>query len=331
MSDSCFFSFIIPVYKVEKYLPQCVDSILCQSYEDFEVILVDDGSPDTCPAICDSYAAQDPRVRVIHKKNSGVSSARNVGMTSAEGEYIIFLDSDDYWSSPDCLSRVYNHIQKCSPDILVIKHSSFFEGTNTLDTSNNCFSPEDFTSDSYDRRLLQLVSQQLYDACPWNKIFRRCLLDTTDLFFLEGVIAEDVDWSARLCLAANSVSILSEPIHVYRKGRPGSLTSSIKLKNIIDTKDNILRCLEYPTVKQQSDLFQQAYYSYVAYRYVIWFAESTLVVSPETKDLFNEMAKLRWLFQYDANIKVRLARLAHRFLGLKLTTKLLGRYLAKKR
>ena len=98
-----FFSIIIPVYKVEKYLNQCVDGVLSQTFKDYEIILVDDGSPDKSPLICDEYSASDSRVRVIHKPNGGLSQARNEGLNIAKGEYVIFLDSDDYWDNCYCL------------------------------------------------------------------------------------------------------------------------------------------------------------------------------------------------------------------------------------
>lgn len=90
-------SIIVPVYKVEQYLNQCIDSILCQEFEGFEIILIDDGSPDLCPSICDEYEKKDSRVKVFHKKNEGLSEARNLGVKKAIGKYVIFVDSDDYW------------------------------------------------------------------------------------------------------------------------------------------------------------------------------------------------------------------------------------------
>ena len=99
-------SIVVPVYKVEDYLPNCIKSITNQTHTDFELILVDDGSPDRCGHICDQFAARDPRIRVIHKKNGGLSSARNTGVAAASGDYILFLDSDDTWASDDFLARV---------------------------------------------------------------------------------------------------------------------------------------------------------------------------------------------------------------------------------
>lgn len=101
-------SVIVPVYKAEKYLEKCVDSILSQSFSDFELILVDDGSPDNCPAMCDEWAAKDSRIRVVHKENGGVSSARNTGLDRAAGAYVLFVDSDDY-VHPDFIRRLYEN------------------------------------------------------------------------------------------------------------------------------------------------------------------------------------------------------------------------------
>ena len=111
-------SVIIPVYKVEAYLTACVESVLAQTYQNFEIILVDDGSPDNCPQMCDEFAARDSRIRVIHKPNGGLSSARNAGIDGAKGEYLAFLDSDDLWT-PLFLERLYQAIGETGADLAV--------------------------------------------------------------------------------------------------------------------------------------------------------------------------------------------------------------------
>lgn len=116
MSD--LISVIVPIYKVENYLEACVDSIRAQTYKNLEIILVDDGSPDRCPEICDTYAQKDPRIRAIHKKNGGLSDARNVGMVAAKGAYLMFVDSDD-WIEPDSIERLYDQIVVHSADMAI--------------------------------------------------------------------------------------------------------------------------------------------------------------------------------------------------------------------
>ena len=111
MEQSPCVSVIVPVYKVAAYLPRCVDSILAQTWRNLEIILVDDGSPDECGSICDVYAEKDPRIRVIHKENGGLSSARNAGLDTASGEYIGFVDSDD-WIEPEMYARMLALMEK---------------------------------------------------------------------------------------------------------------------------------------------------------------------------------------------------------------------------
>lgn len=108
-------SFVIPVYKVEQYIEQCVDSVLNQTYKDIEVVLVDDGSPDNCPKMCDEYALEDNRIKVVHKPNGGLSDARNAGLSVATGDYVIFMDSDDFWTSNNHLEQLIE-IVKINPD-----------------------------------------------------------------------------------------------------------------------------------------------------------------------------------------------------------------------
>ena len=330
MNNKCYFSIIIPVYKVQNYLRQCIDSVLAQTFTDFEIILVDDGSPDECPQICDEYAAKDSRIAVIHKKNGGLSSARNAGMKKAQGKYIIFLDSDDYWSSMTALKEIYNLANSLDYDIITIKYTKYYEQTGQYDVNTDPFAEDDFADNKYTNRLSQLIKRQLYDTCAWNKVFKRQLMENADLYFTEGIISEDLDWAARLSLIGSSIGVVLNPIHVYRKGRPGAITSSWKLKTLVDIKGSILRCLSYPELEKKSEIFKKAYYSYLAYQYVIWMAGSVVVKGNEKKPLINEMYNLRWLLEYDLNKKVQLVRTVNSLFGIRITRLLLGIYLGRK-
>jgi len=113
------FSIIVPVYKTEKYINDCVQSVLSQSFSDYECILVDDGSPDSCPSLCDDFCKNDKRIKVIHKENGGLSDARNTGILQAIGEYVIFLDSDDKLADIDTLKHLFYSIQKHETDVII--------------------------------------------------------------------------------------------------------------------------------------------------------------------------------------------------------------------
>ena len=125
--DNIKFSVIVPVYGVEKYIDQCVQSLLIQTYKNYELILVDDGSPDNCGQICDQYAEKDNRIRVVHKKNGGLSSARNAGLDIAKGEYVIFLDSDDFWDDAEALSGINRNLSESKADVLIFPAKRYYE------------------------------------------------------------------------------------------------------------------------------------------------------------------------------------------------------------
>lgn len=117
-------SIIVPVYQVERYLRACIESVLCQTHREWELILVEDGSPDRCGVICDEYAKNDARITVMHKENGGLSSARNAGLCRATGEYILFLDGDDFWAEPEGLARL---IPQLTSDVVVFGFSKWYE------------------------------------------------------------------------------------------------------------------------------------------------------------------------------------------------------------
>ena len=127
--ENIWVSVIIPVYKIEKYLNQCVDSILKQTYHELEVILVDDRSSDKCPQICDIYAEKDKRVKVIHQENAGLSAARNSGIESANGDYIIFLDGDDFFDDTEAIERLVKRVKTTKADVLNYSYKKYYEDT----------------------------------------------------------------------------------------------------------------------------------------------------------------------------------------------------------
>ena len=207
-------SVIIPVYNVEKYLKRCADSVLQQTLNDLEIILVDDGSPDNSPAICDQYAAEDTRIRVIHKKNGGLASARNAGMKVAQGEYIFFLDSDD-WLEPDGMERLYRTAEQYQVDF--VRYRAIRTGWPGLPENAPCMVEpvRELKEGLYDRariraevlpRLLgtpQLTMGAVVGA--WGSLYRRAFLVRNNLFFSEEVkFSEDQIFSAKVVLAAES-------------------------------------------------------------------------------------------------------------------------------
>ena len=165
-----FFSIIVPVFKVEAYLDQCIKSVLDQSYKDFELILVDDGSPDRCGEMCDGYAAKDQKVIVLHKENGGLSSARNAGLDIANGDYIIFLDSDDFWDNRDALTEINKKIIESKADLLVFNAKRYYEGNKQSTSIIKCEVIRDKVTDHNTlQALMYMIENNIYRAAAWNK------------------------------------------------------------------------------------------------------------------------------------------------------------------
>jgi len=270
-------SVIVPVYKVEQYLPKCVDSIINQTYQDIEIILVDDGSPDNCPAICDEYARRDKRVKVIHKNNGGVSDARNAGINIAKGDYIIFLDGDD-WLCMDSLENVADTAERTVPDIItgnVICYNS-----QSIKTS---ISQEVYKKDKIEYSFasaMKCFTDKGILWPPFRFIIKRSFIIENKLFFMKGILHEDLEWVPRALSAASSFALLNEPFYCYRAQRQGSITSN---KNFSNYKDmlSISAVLYETAVKSKAE----------AREYVLKGAKTVLLLAFEDLNSMNNTEK----------------------------------------
>lgn len=206
-------SVIVPVYKVEEYLDHCVKSIVEQTYHNLEIILVDDGSPDKCPLKCDEWAKQDNRIRVIHKKNGGLSDARNVGLQVATGSYISFIDSDD-WISPDFYENLYRSIIKNNAQIaasgITWAYKDYLQNDKLI--NKQVFSSEE--------ALNTLIQGQGFYAVAWNKLYKRTLFEGIE--FPVGKLHEDEFVTYRLVGKATKLVLCQKVIYYYRQ-RSGSI------------------------------------------------------------------------------------------------------------
>ena len=210
-------SVIIPVYKVEKYLEKCVQSVLGQTYEDLEVILVDDGSPDACPAMCDAFAARDGRVRVLHRKNGGLSTARNAGLDMAGGAYVGFVDSDDY-VAPDMYEKLYAALTEAGADMSLCGYRYVDEQgrpTRTLPPlPRKVMSPEEIF-----RQMERPAGEWRYVTAV-NRLYRRELFD--GLRFREGKLYEDEFLAPHVLARCGAVAVIPDEPYFYVQ-RDGSI------------------------------------------------------------------------------------------------------------
>lgn len=213
-------SVIVPVYKVEKYLRRCVDSILNQTYKNFELLLIDDGSPDSSGKICDDYSKIDCRVKVIHKENGGLSSARNVGIKASSGEYLNFVDSDD-WLEFDCLEYLLGLLTKNDADFSMAEN---IRNCNELDLKikkisfeERVFSQKDFLS------LFFKINTQKNVQYAWAKLYKRELFD--NIKYPEGLTDEDVPATFNVILVSSKIAYSSKVVYHYFVN-PNSITES---------------------------------------------------------------------------------------------------------
>ncbi len=232
------FSIIIPVYNVEAYLNECVDSVLKQTYKDYELILVDDGSSDGSSRICDDYAQKYNFVKVIHKSNSGAADTRNAGTAVATGEYIVYIDSDDYLADDEFLERLAIKTQD-QPDVILYKFKKYYEDTNRFEECT--YSMKDIQDGENVADIVNsLAKTDSFYCSAWSKSIKRSIIADNNINFKKGILGEDIEWYYRVMFYVKKISILDEVGIVYRQ-REGSVTQTGGEKNFVDN----ITILEY--------------------------------------------------------------------------------------
>ena len=221
-------SVIVPVYRVEAYLERCVKSILSQTYKNLEVILVDDGSPDQCPAICDACAEKDARVKVIHQENKGLSGARNAGIDAASGEYLAFVDSDDY-VSPHFIEELYQLLQDTGCAIGQCRFS-YVKGDGLVEEGDSAFCI--YRGESLMEQLYGPEEKATCFVVAWNKLYRAELFKETGIRYPEGRIHEDEATTYRLFHEAKKLAFLDRALYGYYTENGGSITSVFSAKRL---------------------------------------------------------------------------------------------------
>ncbi len=315
------FSIIIPVYNVEKYLIECVNSVLIQSYKNYEIILVDDGSTDKSAQMCDDFVLKNENVSVVHKKNGGLSSARNVGVEKSTGEYLLFLDSDDYWDDCNFLYKVNSLINEKKPDICVFGMKKYYE------SSDKFVSPERKKISS-ENTIEYMIKYNYFKASACDKIIKRDLLIKNNITFPVGMFSEDIQWTFDVLLNSKKSIYLNENIYVYRQ-REGSITKSISDKNILD----MLKMFEYgiDKSKELSKDKKNICMSYLAYEYSVALglisSKQGLKISDSVK---RKVMLQKGILKYKISQKVKLVSCVANVFGIKVATKLMGKFIDKK-
>lgn len=247
-------SVIVPVYKVEPYIHSCVDSILEQTYTDFELILVDDGSPDNCGAICDEYAKKDNRIKVIHKSNEGAASARNVGLKCARGDYIAFIDSDDA-VAPVYIERLYDMITENDADISSIGKSIDFSDKETVGSLSPvcCDSVEVISGREACFSIYNMDDK--VSIVPWGKLYKKKLFD--EIKYPVGMICEDDATTPKLYFLSDKVAINRDKTYFYRQ-QPNSVMHRKFTEKRFDGVRAVDICIDFFQQRNEDEIVRLA-------------------------------------------------------------------------
>ena len=218
-------SVIVPVYNVENYLDRCIKSLASQTYHNLQIILVDDGSPDNCPQICDEWANKDSRIKVLHKENGGLSDARNAGIEMATGEYISFVDSDDYVDLHFIELLLQTLLQENS-DIVECKVVKFFEN-GSFETASDDLAIKEFSTEE---ALLALIEDNELHQHVWNKLYKASLVK--DVLYPVGKYHEDEFWTYQVFGRAQKVTKINKSLYYYFQRNDSIMGQGYSIKRL---------------------------------------------------------------------------------------------------
>lgn len=255
-------SIIVPVYKVEQYLGRCVDSLINQTYRNIEIILVDDGSPDQCPALCDNYARQDDRVVVIHKKNGGLSDARNCGLMKASGEFILYVDSDDYIELDSC-ERLIDGMKE-NIDLVVGSYKEVRNQKMVYKRHSNLSPNKIYSAKEY---VISAIKCDEWYAPAWLNLYRKSFLIKNNLYYKVGFYFEDIEMLPRLFLANPRVTYVDYPFYNYVIRENSIMTSrstTEKTQMSLDIYENWMRLFK----KVDDDIYRDYLYGILIKYYI---------------------------------------------------------------
>ena len=317
LNNTSFFSIIIPVYNIAPYLRSCLDSVLNQVFIDYECILIDDGSTDESPNICDNYSLKDDRIKVIHKKNGGLSDARNAGILKSSGEYIIFLDGDDILSSNNALLNLNNIIKKTNVNvvfnsILTTFNDSENKSTDQFYGNDDCYNPVEFYKFIMNNDTVILAS--------WLFIVQREFIIKNNLFFKCGIFHEDELWMPFVICFADRIAINHNPFYSYRKNRDNSIMFELNPKRIMDRQsiiDELLVNKEKIPVELQFIIIERCINLWHSALDDVFFLKKQYI--NENKIIFKKLRNQKYILLKRRKIKDSIYFFLVLFLGIRYT------------
>ena len=312
------FSIIIPAYNVADYLENCVESILKQTYDNYEVIIVNDGSTDETGKIADDLSLQFKQINVIHQSNGGASKARNTGMKEVVGDYILFLDGDDFWRDDDFLENLNCIIETNSPDTIIFPYSYYY-GKDRIKEYEFDLSEVSSSSNKFSDDLYLLIDNGIWYPSACNKCIRKDIVAINNISFPLNMTSEDVKWCFELSQHIASYYIYNKGVYMYRQNREGSISYKLKMKNLEDLFLNIENVLSGSKKIRDADYLYLSHYYLEVIPYVMPFLKN-----PNIKRM---LSKYKWLSKYSKNtrnIKKRIICFCLTYMGFRLSSLLLS-------
>lgn len=318
------FSIIVPIYNVENYIVECLESIINQTYNFYELILVNDGSTDNSGKIADDFARKYNNIKVIHKENGGLSSSRNVGINNAIGDYILFVDSDDLLVNNNVLINIVPFIE--NNDVILLGMEKLYSDNTTKPVINNA--NEKLRNIKIDDKINGLIKSNIFISSACNKCINRRYFLKENLFFEEGVLSEDMDWSVRLLLSVNELNFTNKPYYYYRQSREGSISTTVSQKHISDMVDSIIKSIEFIDKSNVGINRKNIIFNYLAYQFMVLMA-----YYHETKEnqVKVKIKKLDYLLNYDEYKKVRIINLLRKLVGFNVTALLMNKFVRNRK
>ena len=309
-------SIIIPVYNVEQYLESCVQSVITQTYQDLQVILVDDGSIDSSGALCDQLAKQDNRIQVIHKPNGGLSDARNAGLKVATGDYVAFLDSDDVYLLQDGIEQMMHVVAKDKPDLLLFQCVDVYPVRQSV---RKAYDVEFLATHSGQEVFSRLVRTQVFNMSACFQLIRRELLEQHQLYFEKGLLSEDVDWSLRLWHHVRKVRAVNLPMYGYQH-REGSITTTYTIRNLRSYEHIFAKFVTLYQQKEDGDeLYWKTIMGYLAQMYTSCLYAYGQIERGDRAEAYEMLRQYTLLLEHSLSIKSERVVRLKRIVGLRMT------------
>lgn len=291
-------SVVIPVYNSEKYLNECIDSILNQTFQNFEIITINDGSTDSSLQILEYYAQKHDNIKIINKENEGQGYARKLGLDLAKGDYILFCDSDDFYE-PDALEKLYKTITKNKSDIAIIRCIFWDCEKNTSEEPEQTklldflMKDTDFNNFTFNHMYMKSLAFQ-YIFAPWSKIYSKKYLDTyNDFYFPKNLQYEDVPFHIQVILRAKEISICPHKLYNYRVSNSQStMHTSIKSQQCFDIFKVIYEIKSILVKEEQLEAYWMLFYSYVLTTLYYYYYKITLTFKDEYYKKIKETLKI---------------------------------------